>query len=162
MPQYAPEMLYEPDYVAGADRLLSRPLSALLVSRARPFSPASVTGAFWAAVVDWDDWGVWGGRWDGSDIDIDCNNCFNNREFNGKVNFNDVDWKNVDRTKINFDRNQLEQDRSRRRSRTASRRNSDNSIRDRAKRHQEARPVANRAPGKTTGRETSARARSTG
>ena len=29
------------------------------------------------------------------------------RDFNGKVNFNDVDWKNVDRSKINFDRDQL-------------------------------------------------------
>ena len=66
-----------------------------------------MTGAIFAAAVDWDDWGVWGGRWDGGDIDIDCNNCFNNRDFNGKVNFNDVDWKNVDRSKINFDKNQL-------------------------------------------------------
>ena len=73
----------------------------------RRSSPAAVTGAVWAAAVDWDDWGVWGGRWNGDDVDIDCNNCFNNRRFNGKVNFNDVDWKNVDRSKINFDRNQF-------------------------------------------------------
>jgi hypothetical protein len=60
-----------------------------------------------AAVVDWDDWGVWGGRWGGSDIKIDCNNCFNNVNIRGKVNFDDVDWKNVDRSKISFDRSQL-------------------------------------------------------
>ena len=45
---------------------------------------AAATGAIWAAAVDWDDWGVWGGDWDGGDIDIDCDNCFNNRDFNGK------------------------------------------------------------------------------
>ncbi|MBD9456047.1 DUF3300 domain-containing protein, partial [Rhizobium sp. RHZ02] len=37
----------------------------------------------------------------------DCNNCFNNRNFNGKVKWNDVDWKNVDRSKLNIDRSQL-------------------------------------------------------
>ena len=31
VPQYPPQMLYEPDYVVGADPLLSRPLSVLLV-----------------------------------------------------------------------------------------------------------------------------------
>ena len=40
-------------------------------------------------------------------IDIDCNNCFNNRDFNGKMNWNDVDWNNVDRSKISFDRSQF-------------------------------------------------------
>jgi uncharacterized membrane protein YgcG len=48
---------------------------------------------------------VSGGRWNGNDIDIDCNNCFNN--INGKVNFNDVDWKNVDRSKLKFDTTQF-------------------------------------------------------
>jgi len=61
----------------------------------------------WAAAVDWDDWNVWDGRWDGSDIDIDCNDCFNNRDFNGKIDIKDVDWKNVDRSKINIDRDKL-------------------------------------------------------
>ena len=61
-----------------------------------------MTGAIWAAAVDWDDWGVWGGGWDGGDIDFDCNDCFNNRDFNGKLDFNDVDWKNIDRSKINI------------------------------------------------------------
>ena len=35
---------------------------------------------------------------------IDCNNCFNDRNFNGKMNWNDVDWSNVDRSKISFDK----------------------------------------------------------
>ena len=29
------------------------------------------------------------------------------RRLNGKINFNDVDWKNVDRSKIKFDRDQF-------------------------------------------------------
>jgi hypothetical protein len=50
--------------------------------------------------MDWDDWNVWGG-----DLDIGCNNCFNN--INGKINLKDVDWSKVDRSKLNFDRDQL-------------------------------------------------------
>ena len=41
------------------------------------------------------------------DIDVDCNQCFNNIDFNGKLNLKDVDWKNIDRSKLNFDRSQL-------------------------------------------------------
>ena len=74
---------------------------------AAPYFAAAFTGLAFAAAVDWNDWGIWGGDWNGGDLDIDCNNCFNNRDFNGKVNWGDVDWKNVDRSKINFDRNQL-------------------------------------------------------
>ena len=86
--------------------------------------------------VDWDDWGVWGGRWDGGDIDIDCNNCFNNRDFNGKINFNDVDWKNIDRSKIKIDRDQFNKiDRTA--MRTASRRTVATAIRDQGGGHQE-------------------------
>src|SRR6185437_14496630 len=70
-----------------------------------PFFAAAVTGAAWAAAIDWNDWGVWGGRW-GNDIDVDCNHCFNNRDFKGKVNFNDIDWRNVDRSKFNINRDQ--------------------------------------------------------
>ena len=76
-------------------------------TRLRPFFAAAATGAIWAAAVDWDDWGIWGGDWDGGDIDVDCNHCFNNVDFNGKLNLKDVDWKNIDRSKLNFDRSQL-------------------------------------------------------
>jgi hypothetical protein len=71
------------------------------------FFAGVVTGAIFGAVVDWDNWSVWGGRLDGNDIDIDCNKGFNNIDVNGKLNFNDVDWKNVDRSKIKFDRDQF-------------------------------------------------------
>jgi hypothetical protein len=106
VPQYEPAMLYDPGYVAA-------PISYYPTAYPHywdpvaPFFAGVVTGAVWAAAVDWDDWGVWGGNNWGNDIDIDCNNCFNNVDFNGKVNINDVDWKNVDRSKINFDKNQF-------------------------------------------------------
>ena len=59
-------------------------------------------------MIDWNDWGIWGGNgiW-GNDIDINCRNCFNDRDFNGNVKWNDVDWNKVDRNKISFDKNQF-------------------------------------------------------
>ncbi|MCA1371456.1 DUF3300 domain-containing protein [Bradyrhizobium sp. BRP14] len=105
VPQYPPEMLYEPDYAPAPIDYYEEAYPAYWYPGAAFFAGA-VTGAAFAAIVDWDDWGVWGGRWDG-DIDVDCNKCFNNIDFDGKVNWNDIDWKNVDRSKISFDRDQL-------------------------------------------------------
>ncbi|EJT05645.1 hypothetical protein RCCGE510_10460 [Rhizobium sp. CCGE 510] len=99
VPQYAPEMLYEPNYVAEPIGYYSEPYPNYYYPTATFFAGV-VTGAVWAAAVDWNRWGVWGGRWNGN-VDIDCNHCLNN--VNGKVNINDVDWKNVDRSKIGFD-----------------------------------------------------------
>ena len=106
VPQYPPEMLYVPDYAPVPISYYPDPYPNYWYPTATFFAGA-VTGAAWAAAVDWDDWGVWGGNWNGNDIDIDCNNCFNNRDFNGTINFNDVDWKNVDRSKLKIDRDQL-------------------------------------------------------
>lgn len=106
VPQYPPEMLYEPDYVMAPITYYPDPYPPYYYPTATFFAGA-VTGAIWAAAVDWDDWDVWDGHWHGNDLDIDCNNCFNDRDFNGKVNFNDVDWKNIDRSKINIDRDKL-------------------------------------------------------
>ena len=92
VPRDQPAMLYEPNYVGSRSATIPIPIQAIGIRR-RPFFAGAVTGAIWAAAVDWDDWGVWGGDWDGGDIDIDCNNCFNNRDFNGKVNFKDVDGR---------------------------------------------------------------------
>ncbi|MCB4769688.1 DUF3300 domain-containing protein [Ancylobacter sp. Lp-2] len=105
IPQYPPEMLYEPGYAPAPVTYYADPYPSYFWPTATFFT-AAVTGAIWAATVDWNDWGVWGGRWRG-DADFDCNNCFNNRNFNGRVNIKDVDWRNVDRSKLNFDRNQL-------------------------------------------------------
>jgi hypothetical protein len=104
VPRYEPQMLYTADYPVAPISYYPDPYPNYYYPTA-PYFAAFVTGAVFAAAVDWDNWGVWGGGWNGNDIDIDCKNCFNN--INGKVNFNDVDWKNVDRSKLNFDKNQL-------------------------------------------------------
>ncbi len=106
VPQYAPQMLYEEGYAAAPVSYYPDPYPNYYYPTA-PYFAGFVTGAVFGAVVDWDRWGVWGGRFDGNDIDIDCDHCFNNINRNGKINFNDVDWKNVDRGKIKFDHNQF-------------------------------------------------------
>jgi hypothetical protein len=149
VPQYPPQMFYEPDYVWEPIRYYPDPYPYYVYPGATFFAGA-VTGAIWGAAVDWNDWGVWGGRWDGNDIDIDCNNCFNNRDFNGKINLNDVDWKNIDRDKINIDRNQFNKfDQNNIKNRIEK--NGDNAIRDRARDIKKNDKLANRVPGKTAG-----------
>jgi hypothetical protein len=106
VPRYEPEMLYVEDYPPEPIAYYPEPYPSYWYPGATFFA-AAVTGGIWAAAVDWDDWGVWGGNWDGGDIDIDCNKCFNNIDFDGKLNLKDVDWKNIDRSKINIDRDQL-------------------------------------------------------
>ncbi len=161
VPQYPPQMLYEPDYAWAPISYYPDSYPNYWYPGATFFAGA-VTGAIWAAAVDWDDWGVWGGGWNGNDIDIDCNNCFNNRDFNGKININDVDWKNVDRSKINIDRDQFNKfDQNNIKNRIEK--NGDNAIRDRAKdikKRDQRRQQGARQDGRE--RETCARARSTG
>jgi hypothetical protein len=107
VPRYEPEMLYVESYAPQPISYYTDPYPSYYYPWAG-FWAGAVTGAFFAAAIDWDDWDVWGGDWgDDIDLDIDCNNCFNDRDFSGKVDWNDVDWKNVDRSKINFDRNQI-------------------------------------------------------
>lgn len=105
IPRYAPEMLYEPDYAPAPVTYYEDPYPSYYFPTA-PFFAAAVTGAVWASAVDWNNWGVWGGRWRG-DVDIDCNRCLNNIDINRKVSWNDIDWRNVDRDKIKIDRDQL-------------------------------------------------------
>lgn len=106
VPQYEPQMLYAENYAPAPIAYYPEPYPSYYYPGATFFAGA-VTGALWAAAVDWDDWGVWGGGWHGGDVDIDvdCDHCMNN--INGKVNFNDIDWKNVDRSKLHFDKNQF-------------------------------------------------------
>lgn len=106
VPQYEPQMLYEDGYAAAPISYYPDPYPNYYYPTATFFA-GFVTGAVFAAAVDWDRWGVWGGRYDGNNIDIDCDHCFNGIDRNGKINFNDVDWKNVDRSKIKFDHNQF-------------------------------------------------------
>ncbi|HET9536730.1 MAG TPA: DUF3300 domain-containing protein [Mesorhizobium sp.] len=147
VPRYEPAMLYEPSYVAQPVGYYPNPYPSYWYPTATFFA-AAATGAIWAAAVDWDDWGVWGGDWDGGDIDIDCDNCFNNRDFNGKVDLKDVDWKNIDRSKIKIDKDQLAKlDRTNIKNNLE--RNGDNAIRDRAQNIKKRDRATNRVPGKT-------------
>lgn len=132
VPKYEPEMLYEPGYVPAPITYYDEPYPSYYYPSA-PYFAAAITGAaIWAAVVDWDDWGVWGGRWNG-DVDIDCNKCFNDINIDrDKFKMGDVDWKNIDRSKINFDRNQIANiDRTKFKNEFKS--NRDNNIANRAK-----------------------------
>ena len=146
VPQYAPEMLYEPDYAYQPVSYYPEPYP-YYYDPVAPFFAGAVTGIIWAGIVDWDD-GIWGGNWGngwGGDIDIDCNNCFNNRDFNGRINMNDVDWRNVDRSKIKFDKNQLNKiDRSKVKNNIKA--NDRNSIKNKAGNLKQNRP--NTLPGK--------------
>ena len=107
VPQYQPQMLYEPGSAPVPIGYYPNPYPNYYYPTATFFSGV-MTGAAWAAVVDWNDWGVWGGHWNGGDIDIDCDHCFNNRDFNGKVKLNDIDWRNVDRSRLNIDKSQFD------------------------------------------------------
>ncbi|MCJ9690612.1 DUF3300 domain-containing protein, partial [Rhizobium sp. PRIMUS64] len=142
IPQYPPEMLYEPDYVSAPVSYYPDYYDNYYYPGATFFAGA-VTGLAWAAVVNWDDWGVWGGRWDG-DIDIDCNNCLNDRNFNGKLKWNDVDWSNVDRSKLSIGKDQISKlDRSAIKSGLQS--DNRNQLRNRANDIQASQRPANRA-----------------
>jgi hypothetical protein len=110
VPQYQPEMLYEPGYAYAPVTYYPDPYPYYWNPAATWFAGA-VTGAVWAAAVDWDD-GFWGGDWNhyhnggwGNDINIDCNKCIIGSDFNGKLNVNNVDWRKVDRSKINYNKN---------------------------------------------------------
>lgn len=132
VPRYEPEMLYEPGYAPAPISYYEDPYPNYYYPSA-PYFAAAITGAaIWAATVDWDDWGVWGGRWNG-DVDIDCDKCFNDIDIDrDKFKMNDVDWKNIDRSKIKLDKNQLANiDRSQLKNEFKS--NRDNNISKRAK-----------------------------
>lgn len=109
VPQYEPEMLYDADYIYRPITYYPDPYPYYWNPGATFFAGA-VTGAIWAAAVDWDD-GFWGGNWNNGwgggdvDIDFDCNKCIIGNDFSGKLNVNNVDWTKIDRTKINFDKN---------------------------------------------------------
>jgi hypothetical protein len=107
VPQYEPEMLYEPAYVPAPIAYYPNPYP-YYYNPVAPFFAGVITGAVWGSVVDWDNHGIWGGHgnW-GNDVNIDCNHCFNNNNFSGKINVNKVDWNHVDRSKVSFDNKQI-------------------------------------------------------
>lgn len=113
VPQYDPAMLYEPGYAYRPIGYYPYPYPYYW-SPAATFFAGAVTGAIWAATIDWND-GVWGGPWywnngwggNDVDIDIDCNKCIINSDFTGKLNIKDVDWRTIDRSKINYDKSKF-------------------------------------------------------
>jgi hypothetical protein len=112
IPSYPPEMLYEPDYVIAGDPIVYAPYPSYYYPTA-PYWAALATGTMWAAAVDWDDWGTWGGDVDldvdiGDDIDIDFNNIdIDNIDID---RLNDLDLKNIDRDKINLTNANIDRD----------------------------------------------------
>ncbi|MFD1328997.1 DUF3300 domain-containing protein [Mycoplana ramosa] len=107
VPRYEPEMLYDPGYAPAPISYYDDPYPNYYYPSA-PYFAAAITGAaIWAATIDWNDWGVWGGNW-GGDVDIDCDKCFNDINIDrDKFKMNEVDWSNIDRSKIKFDKNQF-------------------------------------------------------
>ncbi|GLS29061.1 Protein of unknown function [Mesorhizobium albiziae] len=116
VPTYPPEMLYDPGYVVTGDPIVYAPYPSYYYPTA-PYWAGFVTGAAFAAVVDWDRWGTWGGHvdWDvdvGNRVDFDFNKIdINNIDVN---KLNKLDFRNIDRSKIdlkntNFDRTKLKQ-----------------------------------------------------
>ena len=87
-------------------------------TRPPPIFAGAVTGVLWGAAIDWDDWDVWGGGWVA--MTSTSTATIASTTSNGKVNWNDVNWKNVDRSKITFDRIAGRQSRSHEHRRTAS------------------------------------------
>ncbi|TIL60553.1 MAG: DUF3300 domain-containing protein [Mesorhizobium sp.] len=116
IPTYPPEMLYEPDYVVVGEPIVYERYPSYYYPTA-PYWAGFVTGAAFAAVVDWDDWGTWGGD---VDIDVDIGDRVD-FDFN-KIDIDNIDvdklknldFKNIDRSKIdlknaNIDRDKLKQ-----------------------------------------------------
>lgn len=116
VPQYPPEMFYEPSYAYQPVTYYPDPYPYYW-NPAATFFAGAVTGAIWTAAVDWNN-GFWGWGWNNNhnhnnnnywhgnnNINIDCNKCIIGSDFNGKLNINDVDWRKVDRSKINYNKN---------------------------------------------------------
>ena len=101
VPTYEPQMLYDPGYVStGPPIYYSDPYPSYYYPTAG-FWTAAVTGVAFAAAVDWDNWGTWGG-----DVDIDVK-----REGDKvKVDFGDR-TKTIDRGDLNIDRDKMKANR---------------------------------------------------
>ncbi len=116
IPTYPPEMLYEPDYVVAGNPIVYDPYPSYYYPTA-PYWAALATGAIWAAAVDWDDWGTWGGDLDldvdiGDNIDIDFDKIDIDKIDVDRLK--GLDLKNIDRSKLNLknaniDREKLKQ-----------------------------------------------------
>jgi hypothetical protein len=69
---------------------------------------AYVTGAAWAAAVDWEEGETWSGYGDwAKNVNLTCNYCVNGGNFNGNLSLSQVDWTKVDASRTSFDKSQL-------------------------------------------------------
>lgn len=104
VPTYPPEMLYEPGYVVQGEPIVYQSYPSYYYPTA-PYWAGFITGAAFAAVVDWHGWGTWGGD---IDIDVDIGDRID-FDFN-KIDIDTIDvnklrkidFKNVDRSKIDL------------------------------------------------------------
>ena len=101
VPQYEPQMLYDPGYAyTGEPIYYSDPYPSYWYPNVG-FWAGAITGAAFAAVVDWDDWGTWGG-----DVDFDVK-----REGDQvKIDFGDR-TRTLERGDRNIDRDKLKANR---------------------------------------------------
>jgi hypothetical protein len=125
IPEYPPEMFYEPGY-AWVEPYYSDYYPSYLYPTA-PWWPALITGIFWGSWVDWDD-GWWGGDID-ADIDIDGDFDFDIGDIRDRPRVEHHDFRDFDRSKLQgkdfkIDRARMEQ---------GLRNNRDNKVADRAK-----------------------------
>ena len=126
VPQYEPQILYDPTYVSTSPQPIyySDPYPSYWYPNAG-FWTGAITGAAFAAVVDWDDWGTWGGdvdidvKKDGDKVKIDFGDRSTTIDRDNididrdKMNFNRDNLKNIDRSNIevgNIDRSQISRD----------------------------------------------------
>ncbi|WP_436798518.1 DUF3300 domain-containing protein, partial [Mesorhizobium escarrei] len=105
IPVYRSENLYDSSYASVS--YYSDSYSSYYDPTATYYA-GYVTGAAWAAAVDWYEGETWSGygRW-GKDVEINCDDCFNDRIFNGDISLNQVDWTKVDSSRVTFDKSQL-------------------------------------------------------
>ncbi len=97
VPTYEPQMLYDPGYVSSGPPIYYSDPYPSYWSPTAGFWTAAVTGAAFAAAVDWDNWGTWGG-----DVDIDVK-----REGDKvKIDFGDR-TKTIERGDLNIDRDKM-------------------------------------------------------
>jgi uncharacterized membrane protein YgcG len=105
VPQYEPQILYDPTYVSTSPQPIyySDPYPSYWYPNAG-FWTGAITGAAFAAVVDWDDWGTWGGD---VDIDVKKNGDKVKIDFGDRTTTIDRDDINIDRDKMNINRDNL-------------------------------------------------------
>lgn len=104
VPQYEPQILYDPEYVyAGNPIYYSDPYPSYWYPNAGFWAGAVLGAAFWA-LVDWNDWGTWGGD---VDFNVEHHGDRINIDFGDRTGIIDRDNINIDRDKLKANRDAL-------------------------------------------------------